>query len=67
VVDSSEHDNDSFALYKPGNFFASLAINSFSGMIEISYQLTVIKNFPKFYGTRRFITVFTRALHRSLS
>jgi hypothetical protein len=25
------------------------------------------KNFPAFYGTRRFITVFTRALHLSLS
>jgi hypothetical protein len=24
------------------------------------------KNFPGFYGTRRFITVFTRALHWSL-
>jgi hypothetical protein len=27
----------------------------------------LLKNFPAFYGTRRFITVFTRALHRSLS
>jgi hypothetical protein len=27
----------------------------------------LLKNFPTFYGTRRFITVFTRALHRSLS
>jgi hypothetical protein len=26
-----------------------------------------LKNFPEFYGTRRFITVFTRALHWSLS
>jgi hypothetical protein len=26
-----------------------------------------INNFPAFYGTRRFITVFTRALHWSLS
>jgi hypothetical protein len=26
-----------------------------------------LKNFPAFYGTRRFITAFTRALHRSLS
>jgi hypothetical protein len=26
-----------------------------------------LKNFPTFYGTRRFITVFTRALHCSLS
>jgi hypothetical protein len=26
-----------------------------------------LKNFPEFYGTRRFITVFTRALHWPLS
>jgi hypothetical protein len=26
-----------------------------------------LKNFPEFYGTRRFITVFTRTLHWSLS
>jgi hypothetical protein len=26
-----------------------------------------LKNFPSFYGTRRFNTVFTRALHWSLS
>jgi hypothetical protein len=26
-----------------------------------------LKNFPAFYGTRRFKTVFTRALHWSLS
>jgi hypothetical protein len=25
----------------------------------------LLKNFPAFYGTRRFITVFTRALHWS--
>jgi hypothetical protein len=27
----------------------------------------LLKNFPAFYGTRRFITVFTRALYWSLS
>jgi hypothetical protein len=26
-----------------------------------------LKNFPAYYGTRRFITVFTIALHQSLS
>jgi hypothetical protein len=30
-------------------------------------SLQPLKNFPVFYGTRRFITVFTRALHWSLS
>jgi hypothetical protein len=29
--------------------------------------LQQLKNFPAFYGTRRFITAFTRALHWSLS
>jgi hypothetical protein len=27
----------------------------------------LLENFPPFYGTRKFITAFTRALHRSLS
>jgi hypothetical protein len=27
----------------------------------------LLKNFPKFYGSRRFITIFTRALHWPLS
>jgi hypothetical protein len=30
-------------------------------------NLQLLKNFPAFYRTRRFITVFTRALHRSIS
>jgi hypothetical protein len=27
----------------------------------------LLKNFPTFYGTQRYLTVFTRALHWSLS
>jgi hypothetical protein len=27
----------------------------------------LLKNFPTFYGTQRFITVFTRAFHWSLT
>jgi hypothetical protein len=27
----------------------------------------LLKNFPTFYGTQRFITVFTKALHWSLA
>jgi hypothetical protein len=30
-------------------------------------MVQLLKNFPAFYGTPRFITVFTRALHWSLS
>jgi hypothetical protein len=25
--------------------------------------MQILKNFPPFYGTRRFITIFVRALH----
>jgi hypothetical protein len=35
--------------------------------MELGPVLQLLKNFPAFYGTRRFITVFTRALHWSLS
>jgi hypothetical protein len=36
-------------------------------LLEKPPVLHPLKNFPTFYGTRRFITVFTRALHWSLS
>jgi hypothetical protein len=36
-------------------------------LLEKLSVLQLLKNFPPFYGTRRFITVFTRALHWSLS
>jgi len=29
--------------------------------------LQLVKNFPAFYGTRKFVTVFTSARHLSLS
>jgi hypothetical protein len=32
-----------------------------------SCQFCLLKNFTAFYGTRRFITMFTKALHWSLS
>jgi hypothetical protein len=38
-----------------------------SALLEKSPVVQPLKNFPTFYGTRRFITVFTRALHWSLS
>jgi hypothetical protein len=41
---------------------------SWSGaLIEKPPIAQLLKKFPAFNGTRRFITVFTRALHRSLS
>jgi hypothetical protein len=36
-------------------------------LLENPPIVELLKNFPAFYGTRRFITVFTRALHWSLS
>jgi hypothetical protein len=36
-------------------------------LLEKPPVMQLLKNFPIFYGTRRFITVFTRALHWSLS
>jgi hypothetical protein len=36
-------------------------------LLEKLSILQLLKNIPSFYGTRRFITVFTRALHWSLS
>jgi hypothetical protein len=36
-------------------------------LLEKPPVVQLLKNFPTFYGTRRFITVFTRALHWSLS
>jgi hypothetical protein len=35
--------------------------------VHLKPILQLLKNFPAFYGNRRFMTVFTRALHWSLS
>jgi hypothetical protein len=36
-------------------------------LLENPPVMQLLKNFPAFYGIQRFITVFTRALHWSLS
>jgi hypothetical protein len=41
--------------------------HSWSWILEKPPIVQPRKNFPGFYGTQRFITVFTRALHWSLS
>jgi hypothetical protein len=33
----------------------------------LEFNVQLLKNFPAFYGTWRFITMFRRALHWSLS
>jgi hypothetical protein len=37
------------------------------GLLEKLTVSQLVKKFPTFYGTRRFITAFTRACHLSLS
>jgi hypothetical protein len=37
------------------------------GLLEKLTVSQLVKKFPAFYGTQRFITAFTRALHLSLS
>ena len=42
--------------------------NSWSGvLLEKLTSLQLVKNFPTFYGTHRFITTFTSACHLSVS
>jgi hypothetical protein len=36
-------------------------------LLEKPLVVQILKNFPAFYGSRRFITVFTKALYWSLS
>jgi hypothetical protein len=49
-------------------YIMSLTHHSWSwALLEKLPIVQPLKNFPAFYGTRRFITVFTTALHWSLS
>jgi hypothetical protein len=41
----------------------SISLMELSPLLEKPAIVQLLKNFPEFYGTRRFITVFTRALH----
>jgi hypothetical protein len=51
----------------PSNRSHSLTHTWSWALLEKLPLVQPLKNFPAFYGTRRFITVFTRALHYSLS
>jgi hypothetical protein len=56
-----------FRLSKPCNFVILCITHTRSwALLEKLSIVQLLKNFPTFYGTRRFITVFTRALHWSL-
>jgi hypothetical protein len=59
----SKQRNKTYCIYK-----FSLLTHSWSWvLLEKPPIVQLLKNFPAFYGTRRFITLFTRALHLSLS
>jgi hypothetical protein len=48
--------------------FSLVYTNSWSwDLLEKPIVAQLLKNFPAFYGTRRFVTVFTRALHWFIS
>jgi hypothetical protein len=51
----------------PKQLFNWLTYSWSWALLEELPILQLLKNFPAFYGTHRFITVFTRALHWSLS
>jgi hypothetical protein len=55
-----------FCIVEPG-YWQSLTHSRSWALLEEPPIVQSLKNFPAFYGTRRFITVFTRALHRFLS
>jgi hypothetical protein len=53
--------NNAYALISRLTYLRSCAL------LEKLPIVQPLKNFPAIYGTRRLITVFTRALHLSLS
>jgi hypothetical protein len=65
LSDSRLHDYKKSTKYRP---VAPKSLTSWSwALLEKPPIVQPLKNFPAFYGTHRFITVFTRALHWSLS
>jgi hypothetical protein len=61
-------DGFSLLLYTVQSIHLTILTYSWSwALLQKSPIVQLLKNFPAFYGTRRFITVFTRAFHWSLS
>jgi hypothetical protein len=56
-----------FTLFKSILLEYSLTHSWSWALLEKLPIVQILKNFPAFYGTRKFNTVFTRALHCSLS
>jgi hypothetical protein len=62
---SKKHKSTFFCLQKQSDMISELMPRS-STLLEKSPVAQLLKNFPTFYGTRKFITVFTRTFHWSL-
>ena len=57
-----------FSLKIVSPFYANLTLTPWSRvLLEKPTATQLVKKFPAFYGTRTFITVFTKAGHLSLS
>jgi len=50
-----------------GRYYADLLTPWSRVLLEKLIGFKLVKKFPKFYGTGRFITAFTRTRHLSLS
>jgi hypothetical protein len=63
----SAHASDTLKYYQQSHSSpprkSSLTHSQSWALLEKPQIVQLLKNFPAFYGTRRFITVFTRALH----
>jgi hypothetical protein len=71
ILDSGEKrrlDIFFYSLIYPKSYFRLTILTSWSRVIlEGPPVVQLLKNVPTFYGIRRFITVYVRALHRSVS
>jgi hypothetical protein len=67
----SDHLDCGFVIVFPGRFKQTLGYYLLTylrswALLEKLPIVQLLKNFPAFYGTQRFSTVFTRSLHGSL-
>jgi len=49
------------------NYLLTYLLTPYTRVLEKLTGSQLVKKFPTFYGTRKFITTFTRARHVSLS
>jgi hypothetical protein len=65
-VETTKEQCQKYSVQKRSLFSLLTYLRSWA-LLEKLPIVQLLNNFPAFYGTRRFITVFTRALHLSLS